>query len=208
MNGPLRPLRIYVMGPLSANGIKTGGSVSETVRRNAAKADFVGRELFLKGHFPFIPHTMSMLWFEDERPEFHNYDLIVNRFDIGGWLSLCDAIYKLEGWEKSRGSMLELDWAQKHGLIEYDNLDQIPFVMDIAPDDYVKYLHHGRRVWTKAALRGKHRQYCLCYSCTRLNTEDRVKNCHIASDLFALCKKHCLTTPVFECPLFEEKQES
>lgn len=32
-------------------------------------------------------------------------------------LSLCDSIYMLKGYEKSKGAMQELKWAQENGLV-------------------------------------------------------------------------------------------
>jgi hypothetical protein len=69
---------------------------------------------------------------------------------------------------------------------------------------YERYDHHGKLVWVRKDLKGKHREHCLCFSCSKLNIEDREKNCPIANALFALCVQFNLTTPVFECPEFKE----
>ena len=71
--------------------------------------------------------------------------------------------------------------------------------------NYIKYEHHGTPVFVREDLKGKHRDYCLCYLCKKLNIEDREKNCPIASKLYALDVVNSLTTPVFECAEFEEK---
>jgi hypothetical protein len=67
---------------------------------------------------------------------------------------------------------------------------------------YVLYKHHGVPVIVKDNLKGKHREYCLCYSCCwfKPDTED---NCVLAEDVYALNVKHNLVTPVWECPLFQ-----
>ena len=64
---------------------------------------------------------------------------------------------------------------------------------------HVKYEHHGRAVWVKAELQGKHRSHCLCYECDRFLPENV---CPIAKELFELNKQHGITTPVWECPNF------
>jgi hypothetical protein len=56
----------------------------------------------------------------------------------------------------------------------------------------------------KKDLKGKHREYCLCFDCDNFCLGTSFK-CSIADDLYKLCCKHNLTTPVFECPEFEEK---
>lgn len=34
-------------------------------------------------------------------------------------------------------------------------------------DRYEQYEHHGELVWTHSALKGRHRAYCLCFSCAK-----------------------------------------
>ena len=69
---------------------------------------------------------------------------------------------------------------------------------------YVKYEHHGKEVFVRKDLKGKHREHCLCWSCKKLNTQDRAKNCNIANTLYENCKLFNVVTPVWECPFFEE----
>lgn len=66
---------------------------------------------------------------------------------------------------------------------------------------YEQYSHHGVEVFVRSDLKGKHREFCLCFSCDKFKpgTPD---NCSIANDTFQNCVKHNLTTPVFECPKF------
>lgn len=72
--------------------------------------------------------------------------------------------------------------------------------------NYEIYEHHGKNVFVRSDLKGMHREYCLCFNCTKLDIENRKKNCPIANALYKLDVKYCLTTPVFECPEFEQKQ--
>ncbi|KKL61841.1 hypothetical protein LCGC14_2191260 [marine sediment metagenome] len=69
----------------------------------------------------------------------------------------------------------------------------------------VKYEHHGQQVFTDETLKGKHRDYCLCFQCARLDINDPKNNCPIASRLFQICIEENLTTPVFECPKYKPK---
>jgi len=99
------------------------------------------------------------------------------------------------------------------------NDDQKPIIVDLttikgysictvgSPRQIVPYEHHGAMVWTRSDLKGKHREYCLCFKCKKLNTRNREDNCNIANTLFDLDVKYSLTTPVFECPLFMEKED-
>ena len=66
------------------------------------------------------------------------------------------------------------------------------------------YLHHGIYVFVQKELRGKHKEYCLCFKCDSFD-KDREKNCRIANLVFALNQAFGLVTPVWECPDFNEK---
>jgi hypothetical protein len=72
---------------------------------------------------------------------------------------------------------------------------------------FEKYNHHAREVWVNSELKGKHKEYCLCWDCIKLNPDDRELNCTIANLLFAVDCAVGITTPVFECPEFKEKIE-
>lgn len=71
---------------------------------------------------------------------------------------------------------------------------------------YTRYWHHGERVWVRKDLKGRHREHCLCYSCFFFYP-DQPGNCHIAESVHHLCKAFDLTLPVWECPMFREKEE-
>lgn len=64
-----------------------------------------------------------------------------------------------------------------------------------------RYEHHGRVVAVEADLKGKHRQYCLCYGCARFNPGE-ADHCPIARRIYETCVEHGVVTPVWECPDF------
>ena len=61
------------------------------------------------------------------------------------------------------------------------------------------YRHHGKLVVVPETLKGQHRNICLCHRCQRFKP-GQDDNCPIASELFELCKKYNVVTPVLECP--------
>ncbi len=69
-------------------------------------------------------------------------------------------------------------------------------------EHYEQYEHHGKLVTVLSAVKGKHRLFCLCWNCANFHPDDRENNCPIANELYELCVKHNLVTPVFECPKF------
>lgn len=67
---------------------------------------------------------------------------------------------------------------------------------------YARYEHHGKMVTVRADLKNRHRDFCLCFHCTRFDSTNRDHNCEIANDTYANCVKHGIATPVWECPMF------
>lgn len=70
------------------------------------------------------------------------------------------------------------------------------------PKNFIQYTHFQEPVWVREDLKGKHREFCLCYSCSKFKPEDREKNCPIANMVFSLCVVQDLVLPVWECPCF------
>lgn len=80
-----------------------------------------------------------------------------------------------------------------------------PFVVErVDYDKFEKYEHHGVDVWTRKYLKGQHKRHCLCYDCKKFKPENREENCSIANILYRLCELTGITSPVYECPEFEE----
>lgn len=69
-----------------------------------------------------------------------------------------------------------------------------------------QYTHHRGKVWVRNDLRGKHRAYCLCYKCGRFHFSmtNFWRRCARAKVLYWFCVIFDMTTPVWECPKFEE----
>ena len=68
---------------------------------------------------------------------------------------------------------------------------------------FEKYEHHGIEVAVRSDLKGKHRDHCLCFQgCPHFKPGDREINCEIANEVYAICVKYGIVTPVFECPHF------
>ena len=70
-----------------------------------------------------------------------------------------------------------------------------------------KYTHHGKEVSVRSDLKGKHREYCLCFKCEKLDIVNRGKNCKIADVIYFHCQMFNVTTPVFECGEFQKRGE-
>ncbi len=66
---------------------------------------------------------------------------------------------------------------------------------------FIKYNHHGKEVWVREDLKGRHSDECLCYVCSNFYPGEE-RNCSIAEELYKNCVKFNVVTPVFECPKF------
>jgi len=146
-------LRIYVAGPLSANEGESKGPAS-----NIKKADEAGKAIFRLGHHPYVPHTMTSTWLDEKDGCFHDYTRVVEEFDFG-WLRMCDLLFLLPGWEKSRGTLLEVSEAERLCMPIVRDLSQIPRA---EPDADCMFALNSRDVFTHACRRrmiGGHFKY-------------------------------------------------
>jgi len=113
----IKGLRIFVAGPYGDNEPK------EIIEENVRRARDIGKELALKGHFPFIPHTMLHGWETDQRFTIQHFKDIDFK-----WLSFCDALYFISS---SKGADIERGIAQEKGIIIYTSLSEVPDVPKI-----------------------------------------------------------------------------
>ena len=67
---------------------------------------------------------------------------------------------------------------------------------------FTRYEHHGAEVSVREDLKGRHKEFCLCYSCDKFKP-DKPENCPIAQENYELCVRRDLVLPVLECPEFE-----
>lgn len=111
---PTTGLRIFVAGPYGDKEPK------RIISRNVQRARDIGKELALKGHFPFIPHTMLHGWETDERFTVEHFKSI----DFS-WLENCDALFFIAS---SPGANVEKEIAVRKGLKVFTSLDQVPNV--------------------------------------------------------------------------------
>lgn len=63
--------------------------------------------------------------------------------------------------------------------------------------------HYGRQVWVSPILDEARKEEGLCYSCAKFSTNES-ENCLVARNLFEICKREGITTPVASCPEFEQ----
>lgn len=112
-----KPLRIYVAGPYSA---PTLAGKEENVK----KAINVGIALYLRGHYPFIPH---LLHFTDLEAKTCDTALGWSEYmstDIA-WLRFADAMFFIG---PSPSADVEYIEAKKHNMKIYYDMAKVPFI--------------------------------------------------------------------------------
>jgi hypothetical protein len=72
---------------------------------------------------------------------------------------------------------------------------------------FEQYRHHGEIVWVRSDLKGKHRENCLCYSCTHF-IPGEPENCPRANLIYGVCVMLDMVLPVWECPEFMEAESA
>jgi hypothetical protein len=108
---------IYVAGPYT-------GPDYDTIEKNIGKAEKAAIELWSRGWVVITPHlnTAHFEIYEDKyNLDYHtwlNGDLEI--------LSRCDAIFFLDGWDDSKGSMAEYSYCDANGLDIYYQKDGYP----------------------------------------------------------------------------------
>ena len=98
--------RIYCAGPYSANNVLE-------VLQNIGRGEKIAAELFANGYAPFTPWHDKDFCFQLPDHEFtvkQFYDYSI------AWLEVSDAVFLVPGWEKSKGTLAEIEIAQKMGI--------------------------------------------------------------------------------------------
>jgi len=105
-------LTIYIAGPYGDD------LPPDVIERNIRDATAAGKEVLLKGHYPFIPHSMFARWETDKR-------FTVDQFQRSSnyWLGRCGALLYLG---PSPGADREKSLAEHMGKTIYTSIAQIP----------------------------------------------------------------------------------
>ncbi len=101
--------RVYVAGAYSADNVLD-------VLKNIGRGEWYASKIFLLGFAPFCP------W--------HDKDYVIKNWDreftveafydySNAWLVVCDALFVVPGWEKSKGTLAEIAKAEELNIPVY-----------------------------------------------------------------------------------------
>ena len=107
--------RIYVAGPYSADNVMD-------VLRNIRNGIDMSYEVFVRGYAPFCPwldyqYVLMDLDGELTLDDFYQYSI--------AWLEVSDGMFVLPGYEKSKGTLLEIEHAKLLNIPIFYNIDDI-----------------------------------------------------------------------------------
>ena len=74
--------------------------------------------------------------------------------------------------------------------------------IDKAHEKIEVYTHHRVVVSVQRALKGKHRDHCLCFQGCKWFKPNTLENCPIAQALYEFDVRHGAVTPMWECSKF------
>lgn len=72
---------------------------------------------------------------------------------------------------------------------------------------FVQYEHHDGRRWVRADMKDKNKEYSICSFCNKFKPNSRF-NCIISRSLYSFCSRNDVMAVMWDCPIFEEKDEN
>ena len=69
---------------------------------------------------------------------------------------------------------------------------------------YEQYEKNGKTVWVRQDLKGRQKEFCMCWDCTRFKPDTQDKGCAAIKAVLDLAAARSIVLPVWECPEFSQ----
>lgn len=70
---------------------------------------------------------------------------------------------------------------------------------------YENYEKYSKKAWVRSDLKGKQKEFCMCWDCENFEPETDDKGCDIIKNVLTMATERNIVLPVWECGEFEEK---
>jgi len=113
---------VYVAGSLTPNGLN---SVHPTIDylENVNRMIRLALDCFFAGYDPFVPAFDMLFWFVKDAKE-KITEKTIKRYSRT-WVTRCDAIVLVNGWQRSEGTLEEIRLAHRLGIPVFKSLDKL-----------------------------------------------------------------------------------
>jgi ribonuclease HI len=108
---------VYIAGPYT-------GATKDIVKQNIKKSEDLAKEVILLGFIPIIPHKITSFFDLDGRFSGWTTDDWINKFCIP-LMDKCDALLLADGWNMSRGCIIERAYATKINIPVFYSLNEL-----------------------------------------------------------------------------------
>lgn len=113
--------RVYIAGLLTPRGVWSANLAIDYLI-NIRKMVRAGIEVFLNGYVPFIPaldFSIFLLLREDNGE--YITEPMIKRYSKD-WLEVCEAILLTRGWQKSPGTLAEIEFAKEREIPVFESV--------------------------------------------------------------------------------------
>jgi len=115
----MNKLKVYIAGPISAHHTESSPLLVSLSNIKAGIRASV--RVLLDGHIPFSPFLDYQFWFH-LWPGEEITETMIKDYSIE-WLKVCDCMIVLPGWEKSKGTIKEMNVAKAHDITIYHGVE-------------------------------------------------------------------------------------
>jgi len=70
---------------------------------------------------------------------------------------------------------------------------------------YESYERNGKRAWVRSDLKGRQKEFCMCWDCGNFKPEAENKGCPIINGVLTMAAAENIVLPVWECGEFQQK---
>lgn len=70
---------------------------------------------------------------------------------------------------------------------------------------YENYERNGKKAWVRSDLKGRHKEFCMCWDCKKFTPDTEDKGCPIIKQVLDTAAHHNIVLPVWECGVFAAK---